>query len=241
MRIFFLYRFANFIKRKISFSLKNKGKDDIDLNIQFIGVGCGGINIINYLYNSFSHNYSYGICDMDKKVLDKSYISNKIQIGSSGYGSGNKLLKAREEATKEIQKIQRIINKNSDIIFLISCFGGGTGAGISPIIAQEAKKMNKKLVALVAMPFDFEGKFKKDIVSITLNHLDKEVDSLFIFENESIVKQFGEKGLFDSLQIVNEIIKDEIGHLIFLLYAKQINLKDYNVKNKNLIRIYKSY
>ena len=220
MRIFFLNRFVDFIKRKISFSLKNKGKDDINLNIQFIGVGCGGINIINYLYNSFSHNYSYGICDMDKKVLNSSFIPNQIQIGFSGLGSGNKLLKAREEAIKGIQKIQRVINKDSDIIFLITCLGGGTGTGISTIIAQEAKKMNKKVIAFVTLPFDFEGKFKKDIVSITLNHLDKEVDSLFIFENESIVKQFGEKGLFDSLQIVNEIIKDEIGHLIFLLYAK---------------------
>ena len=241
MRLHLFERLIDFIKRKLSITLKWRGKDNENLKLHFIGVGCGGINIVNYLYKTLSHKYSFAICDMDKKVLELSHIPNKIQIGSSGLGSSNNLFKAREEAEKENGKIQELIDREKDIIFLISCFGGGSGTGITPILAREAKQLNKKIIAFIIKPFNFEGELKKIISEGEIKYLNKETDTIFYFENENIIKEFGEMGLFESLQKVNEIIKDEIKHLIFHLYNNQGNLNDYYlVKNKNLIRIYKS-
>lgn len=235
MRLHLLERVIDFIKRKLSTPIKRKGKDKEISKIQFIGVGCGGINIVNYLHKTFSHKYSFSICDMDNKVLIKSCIPNKLQIGSSGLGSGNNIFKAREEAEKESQKIRELVDSEKEWIILISCYGGGSGTGITPIIARIAKQMNKKVMAFITVPFNFEGELKKIIAECEIKYLNKETDTIFYFENESIIMEFGETGLFESFQKVNEIIKDEIRYLLDYLSSNNMNLSNYNCKNAKLI------
>ena len=116
---------------------EKSGKSLDTSGVKVIGVGGGGCNIVNHIAENNFNMGSLAVCDMDADVLGRTNVEEKWQLGSNGLGAGNNPETARQEAMKQIKDIRAMI-MNTKVLFVVSCLGGGTGSGVTPIITREA-------------------------------------------------------------------------------------------------------
>jgi cell division protein FtsZ len=131
--------------------------------IKVIGVGGGGSNAVNHMFNQGIRGVNFVICNTDSQAMELSGIPNKIQMGpslTSGLGAGSDPGVGRKAAEESIEEIRSILEKNTKMVFITAGMGGGTGTGGAPVIARLAKEMGILTVGIVTMPFIFEGKEK---------------------------------------------------------------------------------
>lgn len=163
--------------------------------IKVIGVGGGGGNAVNYMYNLGINDVSFVICNTDAQALVNSPIPIKVQLGESlteGRGAGNKPDKGRQAAIESIGEISRVLEDNTRMVFITAGMGGGTGTGAAPIIAKTAKEMGILTVGIVTIPFKFEGKVRINQAIDGISEMEKYVDSLLIINNEKLREMYGD-------------------------------------------------
>ena len=157
--------------------------------IKVVGVGGGGSNAVKHLYQLNVKNVDFIVCNTDKQHLLSSPIPNKIQLGKNvtkGLGAGCKPEKGREAAIESKEEIKRVLEQNTEMLFIAAGLGGGTGTGAAPIVAEVARSLGILTVAIVTLPFKFEGKKKMEYALMGLEELKKNVDSIIIIPNEKL-------------------------------------------------------
>ncbi|MDD2529752.1 MAG: cell division protein FtsZ, partial [Bacteroidales bacterium] len=166
--------------------------------IKVIGVGGGGTNAINHMYNKGIEGVDFIVCNTDQKSLDSSPVQNKIKIGKDGLGAGNCPEKARASALLAEEEIKQMLSNNTQMLFIAAGMGGGTGTGAAPIIAKFAKeieftneqgeKINDEIlvVAIVTLPLSFEGKRRKEQAEEGIRNLKEVVDAIIIVNTDKI-------------------------------------------------------
>lgn len=174
--------------------------------IKVIGVGGGGCNAVNYMYNKHIEGCSFIVCNTDKQSLDKSPVPIKIQLGS-GLGAGcnptegrNAALNAQEEIT------EKVLNSKTDMLFITAGMGGGTGTGAAPVIASMAKNKGILTVGVVTLPFKNEGNESLSKAIDGIYELQKNVDSLLIINNEKIYTHYGSLLIHDAFPKTDEVL-----------------------------------
>ena len=125
--------------------------------IKVIGVGGGGCNAVNSMFNKGIHDVSFIVCNTDKKALDDSPVPSKLQLGKEGLGAGNKPEAGKKAAEESLDSIKAMLNDGTKMVFITAGMGGGTGTGAAPIIAKTAKEMGILTVGIVTIPFRWEG------------------------------------------------------------------------------------
>ncbi len=163
----------------------DKGNIDPDCKIKVIGVGGGGGNAVNHMYQEGIEHVSFALCNTDKQVLEKSVIPKKLQIGP-GLGAGGDPRKAEEIANKSIEDIKDLLNDGTEMVFITATMGGGTGTGAGPVVAKVAKDMNILTVGIVTIPFLFEGRNKILQALDGVDAMAKNVDALLVINNERL-------------------------------------------------------
>ena len=156
--------------------------------IKVIGVGGGGSNAVNRMYEDGIEGVEIYAVNTDVQHLSSLKVPNKIQIGEKvtrGLGAGAKPEVGEEAALEDIDKIKEIL-RDTDMVFIATGLGGGTGTGASPIIAKTAKEMGILTVAVATLPFKFEGKKKMDIALKGLERLKESVDAYIVIHNQKI-------------------------------------------------------
>lgn len=177
--------------------------------IKIIGVGGGGSNAVKHLYNLNVKNVDYIVCNTDQQHLLSSPIPNKIQLGKNltkGLGAGCIPERGREAAIESKEDIKKILEQNTEMLFITAGLGGGTGTGAAPIIAEVAKSLNILTVAIVTLPFNFEGKKKIMYAEKGLEELKKHVDSVVVIPNEKLNKVFPGMKMFEAFQKADDIV-----------------------------------
>ena len=164
--------------------------------IKVIGVGGGGGNAVNHMYNEGIRDVSYVICNTDKKALDDSPVPNKLQL-VEGLGAGNKPELARQIAEESIEDINNMLDDGTKMVFITAGMGGGTGTGAAPIIARCAKEKGILTVGIVTIPFLFEGIKKIDQALEGVEELKKHVDALLVINNERL------RDIYPDLTVIN--------------------------------------
>ena len=154
--------------------------------IKVIGVGGGGGNAVNHMYEQKIHDVTFAICNTDRQVLNMSPIPMKIQLGSEGLGAGNRPEKARIATEESIDSVKNMLNDGSKMVFITAGMGGGTGTGAAPIIAKTAKEMGILTVGIVTIPFLFEGFPKINQALDGVEEMSKYVDALLVINNERL-------------------------------------------------------
>ncbi len=157
--------------------------------IKVLGVGGGGSNAVKYLYQLNVNNVDFIVCNTDKQHLESSPIPNKIQLGKNltkGLGAGCIPDRGREAAIESKEEIKQMLETNTEMLFIAAGLGGGTGTGAAPVIAEVARSLNILTVAIVTLPFNFEGKKKMMYAEKGLEELKKYVDSIIIIPNEKL-------------------------------------------------------
>ncbi len=162
--------------------------------IKVIGVGGGGGNAVTHMYNEGIKGVDFIICNTDQQALDVSPVPNKIQLGASlteGRGAGAIPEIGKNAAIENIDDIKEILSKNTKMVFITAGMGGGTGTGAAPVIAKVAKDMGILTVAIVTIPFTFEGRKRKSQAELGLEELKKSVDTILIINNDKLREMFG--------------------------------------------------
>ncbi len=156
--------------------------------IKVIGVGGGGCNAVNRMFLDGIEGVEVYAVNTDIQHLQKLAVPNKIQIGekaTKGLGAGMKPEIGEDAALESIDRIKEIL-KDTDMVFIAAGLGGGTGTGAAPVIAETAKKMDILTVAVVTLPFDFEGTKRKEIAYMGLERLKEYVDTYIIIHNQKL-------------------------------------------------------
>ncbi len=169
--------------------------------IKVIGVGGGGGNAVNHMFNEGIHDVTYVLCNTDNKALTDSPVPHKLQLGKDGLGAGNRPEKARQAALDSIENIKEMLNDGTRMVFITAGMGGGTGTGAAPIIAQCAKEAGILTVGIVTIPFEFEGVKKIDQALEGVEEISKHVDALLVINNERL------RTLYPDMTILNAFAK----------------------------------
>ena len=159
--------------------------------IKVIGVGGGGGNAVNHMYNEGIHDVTFVVCNTDNQALNDSPVPVKLQLGSEGLGAGNRPAKAREAAEESIDDIRRMLSDGTRMAFITAGMGGGTGTGAAPVIARVSKEMGILTVGIVTIPFRFEGNKKIDQALDGVEEMSKHVDALLVINNERLRAIYG--------------------------------------------------
>lgn len=154
--------------------------------IKVIGVGGGGGNAVNHMFNQGMHDVNFVVCNTDSKALADSPVPVRLQLGREGLGAGNRPAKAREAAEETIEGIRGILDDSTKMVFITAGMGGGTGTGAAPVIAHEAREKGILTVGIVTIPFKFEGNKKIDQALDGVEAIAKEVDALLVINNERL-------------------------------------------------------
>lgn len=162
-------------------------------DIKVIGVGGGGSNAVNHMFNQGIQGVDFIICNTDRQALDISPVPFKIQLGTEltdGRGAGMKPEVGENAALENLEDIRELLSQNTKMLFVTAGMGGGTGTGAGPVIAQIAKDLGILTVGIVTVPFNFEGKKRRIQAEAGLERMRQNVDSLLIISNERL-RDFG--------------------------------------------------
>ena len=130
--------------------------------IKVVGVGGGGSNAINYMFQQGIVGVDFVVCNTDAQALEESPVPTKIQLGAAlteGLGAGANPEIGARAAEESMEALKSLLATQTKMVFITAGMGGGTGTGAAPILAKMAKEMDILTVGIVTMPFQFEGKF----------------------------------------------------------------------------------
>lgn len=200
--------------------------------IKVIGVGGGGSNAINHMFQQGIKGVDFVICNTDSQALENSPVPNKIQLGVSlteGLGAGANPKVGAESALESMDDIEAMLSTNTKMVFITAGMGGGTGTGAAPIIAQMAKQMDILTVGIVTIPFQFEGKMRNQQAQDGVNKLRKNVDSLIVINNNKLRDVYGNLGFKAGFSKADEVLATAargIAEVITHHYTQNIDLRD---------------
>mgnify|MGYP001194900049 FL=1 len=200
--------------------------------IKVIGIGGGGSNAINYMYNKGIKGVDYVVCNTDSQALENSPVPNKVQLGikeTEGLGAGADPVIGEKAAIESLNEMRRLLEKNTKMIFITAGMGGGTGTGAAPIISKLAMEMDILTVGIVTMPFVFEGKIRMSHANKGLEKLRSNVDSLIVVNNNKLRDIYGNLGVKEGFSKADEVLATAakgIAEVITHHYTQNIDLKD---------------
>ena len=207
--------------------------------IKVIGVGGGGSNAINYMFQQGINGVDFVITNTDAQALSESSVPIKIQLGASlteGLGAGANPEVGALAAEESFEDIQTLLTTQTKMVFITAGMGGGTGTGAAPIIAKMAKEMDILTVGIVTMPFQFEGKLRLEQAEKGLENIKKTVDALIVINNNKLREVYGNLGFKAGFSKADEVLSTAargIAEVITHHYRQNIDLKDAKTVLKN--------
>ncbi len=215
-------------ENRLSFDLP---KDQSSV-IKVIGVGGGGSNAVNYMYEQGIRGVDFVICNTDAQALNNSPVPLKVQLGvtlTEGLGAGANPEIGERAAMESIEELQQILEKNTKMIFVTAGMGGGTGTGAAPVVAKLAKEMGILVVGIVTIPFSFEGHTRMLQAEKGVEALRENVDSLIVINNNKLREVYGNLGFKAGFSRADEVLATAsrgIAEVITHHYTQNIDLRD---------------
>ncbi len=216
------------MNNNFSFDLP-KNKSNV---IKVIGVGGGGSNAINYMFQQGINGVDFVVTNTDAQALNDSSVPIKIQLGASlteGLGAGANPEVGALAAEESFEDIKTLLTTQTKMVFITAGMGGGTGTGAAPIIAKMAKELDILTVGIITMPFQFEGKLRLEQAEKGLENLKKTVDALIVINNNKLREVYGNLGFKAGFSKADEVLSTAargIAEVITHHYRQNIDLKD---------------
>lgn len=201
-------------------------------SIKVIGVGGGGSNAVNHMFQQGIEGVDFVVCNTDAQALNNSPVPNRIQLGQStteGLGAGANPEVGEQAALESMEDIKKFLDSNTKMVFITAGMGGGTGTGAAPVIAGISKELGILTVGIVTAPFYFEGKMRLEQAEKGIEKLQKNVDSLIVINNDKLRELYGNLGYKASFAKADEVLTTAakgIAEVISKHYATNIDLRD---------------
>jgi len=200
--------------------------------IKVIGVGGGGSNAINHMFQLGIKGVDFVVCNTDSQALENSSVPNKIQLGvtlTEGLGAGANPEIGEKAAVESFEEIKQMLDSNTKMVFITAGMGGGTGTGAAPIIAKQAKELDILTVGIVTIPFQFEGRNRNEQAQLGVERLRSHVDSLIVINNNKLREVYGNLGFKAGFSKADEVLATAsrgIAEVITHHYTQNIDLRD---------------
>ena len=179
---------------------------ETDSIIKVLGVGGGGCNAVNYMYNQKIEGCTFVVCNTDSQALNKCDVPIKIQLGE-GLGAGTNPTEGRNAAlNSQLEIEEKVLGSRTEMLFITAGMGGGTGTGAAPVIAAMARDRGILTVGVVTIPFRSQGNETMIKAIDGINELEKNVDSLLIIDNEKLLDVYGDLLLQDAFPKADEVL-----------------------------------
>ncbi|MBE6215446.1 MAG: cell division protein FtsZ [Bacteroidales bacterium] len=203
-----------------------------DSIIKVLGVGGGGCNAVNYMYNQRIEGCTFIVCNTDSQALGKCDVPIKIQLGE-GLGAGTNPREGRNAALGSQAEIeQKVLSGRTEMLFITAGMGGGTGTGAAPVIAALAREKGILTVGVVTIPFRSQGAETMQKAIEGINELEKNVDSLLIIDNEKLLDEYGDLLLQKAFPKADEVLATAVRGITEIIKKKgYINVDFRDVKN----------
>lgn len=183
-----------------------KDSDSPASKIKVLGVGGGGCNAINYMYEQNIPYISFSAINTDKLHLDKIIkVPDKLVLGP-GLGAGDDPAKGRKYAEEDRERIRALFDENTEMVFITAGMGGGTGTGAAPVVAQIAKEAGLLTIGIITIPFLFEGKQKITKALAGAEEMRKHVDALLMIRNQSLVEIYKDLSLRNAFRKADDTL-----------------------------------
>ena len=212
----------------IAFDLP-KNKSNV---IKVIGVGGGGSNAINHMFQAGINGVDFIICNTDAQALENSSVPNRIQLGVSlteGLGAGANPEIGEQAALESMEDLKEMLESTTKMAFITAGMGGGTGTGAAPVIAKVAREMDILTVGIVTIPFQFEGAMRCKQAQLGIEKLRANVDSLIVINNNKLREVYGNLGFKAGFSKADEVLATAargIAEVITHHYTQNIDLRD---------------
>lgn len=207
--------------------------------IKVIGVGGGGSNAVNHMYNQGIKGVDFIVCNTDRQALDISPVPLKIQLGPSlteGRGAGSIPEIGRNAAVENIEEIRELLANGTKMVFVTAGMGGGTGTGAAPVIAHVAKQLGILTVGIVTVPFSFEGRKRRQQAELGLEQMRENVDTLLVINNERLREISGNLSLVNAFSKADNVLSTAakgIAEVISVTGAINVDFNDVNTVMKD--------
>lgn len=220
----------------MEFNMPNNNKTNI---IKVIGVGGGGSNAVNHMYELGIKDVDFIVCNTDSQALEVSSVPTKIQLGvtlTGGRGAGSIPDVGRNAAIENIDEIKEYLSDNTNMVFITAGMGGGTGTGAGPVVAKIAKDMGILTVGIVTVPFSFEGKRRKEQAEEGIKEMRDSVDTLLIINNEKLRDMYGNLTIRNAYAQADQVLASAakgIAEVISKIGFINVDLNDVNTVMKD--------
>jgi cell division protein FtsZ len=177
--------------------------------IKVLGIGGGGNNAVNHMYEKGIRDVNFVICNTDHQALVNSEVPVKVQIGEAlteGRGAGSKPEIGRNAAIENIEDVMAALSGNTKMVFITTGMGGGTGTGAIPVIAKACREAGFLTIAVVTIPFRSEGKVRVKQAIDGVTELKDHVDSLLVINNEKLREIYGNQPVSTAFAKADDVL-----------------------------------
>jgi len=207
--------------------------------IKVVGVGGSGGNAISRMMKCRIKGVELIAINADAQDLQRARAHKKVRIGkvlTRGLGTGMNPEIGREAAKEQKEEIEEVL-RGADMVFVTCGLGGGCGSGASPVVAEIAKKSGALTLAVVTMPFSFEGVQREEIAKESRRLLKGKVDTLITVSNNKLLSILEPKTtVLNAFWVCDEILRQAvqgISDLIVLPGIINIDFADVKAIMKN--------
>jgi cell division protein FtsZ len=181
--------------------------------VRVIGVGGGGSNAVNRMIRAEMMGVEFIALNTDAQALLQSDAPHKLRIGDKltrGLGAGGDAAIGERAAEEDTDKIAQAL-EGSDMVFITSGLGGGTGSGAAPVVAEIAKEQGALTIAVVTKPFSFEGAKRKLTAERSAEALKAKVDTLITIPNDRL-RDVVQKNtsILDAFRVVDDVLRQGV-------------------------------
>lgn len=207
--------------------------------IKVVGVGGGGGNAVGHMFRQGITGVDFAICNTDEQAMENNPVPVKIALGpnlTEGRGAGSMPEVGKQSCIESIEDIRIWLSDNTKMLFITAGLGGGTGTGAAPIIAKVAKEMEILTVAIVTLPFKFEGLRRQRQAMEGLEQLKKNVDAILVISNDKLKMIHGSLGLSDAFGQADNILTTAakgIAEIITVPGYINVDFEDVNTVMRN--------
>jgi len=180
-----------------------------NLPIKVIGVGGGGSNAVNTMFEQGIKGVDFVVCNTDQQALDLSPVPLKVQLGSTlteGQGAGSIPEVGKNAAIENLDDITAILGSDTRMVFITAGMGGGTGTGAGPVIANACKEQGILTVGIVTVPFRFEGRKRSGQAKEGLENMREAVDTLLVIRNDKLRELYGNQSISKAFSNADQVL-----------------------------------
>ena len=208
----------------------NQPSDNGQARFIVFGVGGGGGNAVEHMVQQGIKGVTFVCANTDKQALDRLTAQHKLQLGAKtnrGLGAGANPEVGREAAESEEETIRSLL-EHADMVFITAGMGGGTGTGAAPVIARIAKEMEVPTVAVVTIPFKFEGGRRIKAAKAGIEQLSNFVDSIITIPNDKLMSIYGNISMQDAFKKADDVLLHAVQGIAGTIASKGVINIDFN-------------